>query len=115
MINGENVERTYDLSNFIEMMPETFFPALINQGKVNFSIHTGAAELKDNLFEFIQNNLVDFHSHFEGEKDDVRTLSKNFEITNNTLNLLLHAMSLYCQCKVIFENNQFNVILHAKN
>ena len=46
MINGENVERTYDLSNFIEMMPETFFPALINQGKVNFSIHTGAAELK---------------------------------------------------------------------
>lgn len=29
-VNGENVERTYDLSNFIEMMVESLFPALIN-------------------------------------------------------------------------------------
>lgn len=29
-VNAENVERTYDLSNFIEMMVESLFPALIN-------------------------------------------------------------------------------------
>ena len=28
-VNAENVERTYDLSNFIEMMVESLFPALI--------------------------------------------------------------------------------------
>lgn len=29
-VNAENVERTYDLSKFIEMMVESLFPALIN-------------------------------------------------------------------------------------
>ena len=37
MVNGKNVERTYDLSNFIEMMPESIFLALIDQYKVNLT------------------------------------------------------------------------------
>ena len=37
MVNGKNVERTYDLSDFIEMMPESIFLALIDQYKVNLT------------------------------------------------------------------------------
>ena len=37
MVNGKNVERTYDLSNFIEMMPESIFLALVDQYKVNLT------------------------------------------------------------------------------
>ena len=37
MVNGKNVERTYDLSNFIEMMRESIFLALIDQYKVNLT------------------------------------------------------------------------------
>ena len=37
MVNGKNVERSYDLSNFIEMMPESIFLALIDQYKVNLT------------------------------------------------------------------------------
>ena len=71
MVTSENVERTCDLSNFIDMILKSVFPALINQFKVNFNIYPSAAELKGSLFEFIQNNFVDFHSHFENNKDDL--------------------------------------------
>ena len=47
MVNGENIERTYDLSNFVEMIPESFFPALIDKCKVNLNFYTSATELKD--------------------------------------------------------------------
>ena len=53
------------------MILKSVFTALIDQFKVNFNIYPSAAELKGSLFGFIQNNFVDFHSHFENNKDDL--------------------------------------------
>ena len=74
-------------------------------------------ELEESLFEFVKADSQNFDSYFDGSEEDLKKLcdSKNSEISPSLRKLVLHAFSLYCQCKVIvFDNNSHEVICHPK-